>query len=52
MIIDKNPINLTLGFFVAYFGNFENDWEDLWEFHDLHWELLYFGSNHTDASQI
>ena len=36
-----------MGFFVADFGNFENGWEDLWEFHDFGWEFLYFGSNHT-----
>ena len=45
--IDKSTIEPTLGFFVADFGNFENGWEDLWEFHDFGWEFLYFGSNHT-----
>ena len=39
-----------MGFFVADFGNFENGWEDLWEFHDFGWEFLYFGSNHTELN--
>ena len=39
-----------MGFFVADFGNFENGWEDLWEFHDFGWKFLYFGSNHTADS--
>ena len=38
-----------MGFFIADFGNFENGWEDLWEFHDSGWEFLYLGSNHTAA---
>ena len=52
MFIDKNAIKPTLGFLVVDFGNFENGWEDLWEFHDFGWEFLYFGSNHTGGAYL
>ena len=41
-----------MGIFQEKVGNFENGWERLWEFQDLGWEFLCFGSSHTAAADL
>ena len=46
--VNKNAIKSCLGLFQAKVGKFQNGWETFWEFDDICWDFLCFGSSHTD----
>ena len=45
--VNKNAIKSCLGLFQAKVGKFQNGWERFWEFDDICWDFLCFGSSHT-----